>query len=260
LFFFVPGVNGLRVDVSQGSGGSSDSINYDFNVAGDASVDGKILMDKSGCHPTIKIIKPSKKVDYGDWNKKWWLWAFSMPTTAHPLYDTAPASEGQKGDVWFIGSGFVGGDIDRKITIPYGTDLFIPLFNVEASNIEGKQDGYSDLKKTVKTWMGNVKDLSATIDGSEISEKNFYHAPTDIFTNGPLPKDNVLQFLGYKGAKKGAIIKSAADGYYMMLDALPPGDHLIKWSSTWDNPDPIDDFPQNVEYKIHVKPKCQGGK
>src|SRR5262245_11884284 len=32
---------------------------------------------------------------YGEWSAKWWQWAFSMPHTDHPLFDTAPVSEGQ---------------------------------------------------------------------------------------------------------------------------------------------------------------------
>src|ERR1043166_7033158 len=39
---------------------------------------------------------------YSDWSAKWFQWAYSLPFTQHPLFDTADSSAGQTGDVWFI--------------------------------------------------------------------------------------------------------------------------------------------------------------
>ena len=33
---------------------------------------------------------------YADWSERWWQWAYSLPTTHNPLFDTADASTGQK--------------------------------------------------------------------------------------------------------------------------------------------------------------------
>src|SRR5262249_56211141 len=40
---------------------------------------------------------------YGQWEGAFWRWAFSLPADHHPLTDTAPASTGQSGHVWFLG-------------------------------------------------------------------------------------------------------------------------------------------------------------
>jgi hypothetical protein len=253
LFFLVTNVDGLKVSVTGAAGGSSSSFNQEFNLADDSSVDGKILIDGYSIHPDIKITEPSRKykgLDYGEWNAEWWKWAFSMPIDKHPLFDTADASEGQEGNVWFIGSGFIGGDVDRSIIIPSGTRLFIPLFNYEASTIEGNGEG-AELIANVESVMKDVKDLYAEIDGSSIVIDESFRAPSGLFEFGPLPDNNVLQFFGVD-APEGATSEAAADGYYMMLNPLPPGDHKIKWSSNWG-----DVFTQNVEYEVLVQPKGQ---
>src|ERR1700759_2183268 len=62
---------------------------------------------------------------YADWSEKWWQYAYSFPTTGNPLFDTAPASTGQKGDVWFIGGSFDGLPKTRTATVPKSKLLFI---------------------------------------------------------------------------------------------------------------------------------------
>src|SRR5262249_56742158 len=43
---------------------------------------------------------------YGQWEGAFWKWAFSLPADHNPLTDTAPASTGQSGHVWFLGGTF----------------------------------------------------------------------------------------------------------------------------------------------------------
>jgi len=60
---------------------------------------------------SLKVVAPDKTfrgLTYGEWSVEWWQWALSLPTDAHPLFDTAPASEGQVGNVWFLGVKFDG--------------------------------------------------------------------------------------------------------------------------------------------------------
>jgi hypothetical protein len=207
----------------------------------------------------VTIIEPKNKNDYGKWNAKWWQWALSLPKSAHPLYDTADVSEGQNGDVWFIGSGFESGNVvERTITIPYGTKLFVPLFNIEASTVEGNGKG-NELATAADTWMKYViVTTPPEIDGTTV---NYYRAPSSVFKFGPLPEDNVLkETFGVIGATEGTISQSAANGYYMMIAPLEPGkSHTIKWSSTWAPPDTTP-FDQEVTYTVFVEPTNQGGK
>ena len=74
---------------------------------------------------------------YGEWSAKWWEWAFSLPVSVNPLFDTtgALASNGQSGPVFFLaGVISVSGIAERTITVPAGKALFFPILNVEADN------------------------------------------------------------------------------------------------------------------------------
>jgi hypothetical protein len=170
-----------------------------------------------------------------------------------------PGSTGQKGDVWFIGSGFEEGEISRTITIPYGTKLFVPLFNVEASTVEIYEDEQEwvrghELTERASAYMPDVVIEKAEIDGVDVKGK-ISDAPSSVFKFGPLPDDNVLQYLEYETATEGTVSQSAADGYYMMVAPLSPGVHKIEWISNYGD----GAFVQDVEYTVIVEPNGEGG-
>src|SRR5258708_30783707 len=68
---------------------------------------------------------------YAQWAEAWWQWCFSLPVTAHPLFDTADCSAGQAGSVWFLGGNFTGTPVTRNCSVPTGTALFFPILNNE---------------------------------------------------------------------------------------------------------------------------------
>src|SRR6266478_1129078 len=56
-----------------------------------------------------KVVPPGSTAygqTYAQWSEAWLQWAFSLPVTAHPLFDTADCSAGQSGNVWFLGAKF----------------------------------------------------------------------------------------------------------------------------------------------------------
>lgn len=214
-------------------------------------------------NPGSGIRSPNSKT-YNELSAEWWKWSMSMPVTEHPLYDTADGSEGQSGTVWFIGSGVVnemgpGGEYivnvpNREITIPPGTKLFLPLFNVEGSTIEGVPEEV--LEGYAQSFPQYVTEMSATVDGIDIDNLEEYGAPSDVFDIGPLPADNIL------GAEEGGTGMSAADGYYLLLPPLTPGRHMIHYASRLEIPGEDDEpdfvFIQDVTYTVIVKPEGKG--
>ena len=80
---------------------------------------------------------------YGEWSARWWQWSYSLPTTHHPLFDTAGCEAGQTGKVWFLGGTFtliqqgneVVGVAERTCDVPAGKALFFPLLNAEWDNV-----------------------------------------------------------------------------------------------------------------------------
>jgi hypothetical protein len=229
------------------------------------------------------ILPPNSRpggLTYGEWNAKWWQWAYSMPIDSHPLFDTADCSKGQSGNVWFLGSTFAteqatNGDVtataDRKCTIPPGKMLFIPMANVEGSKAENNGQTEAELREYTEEIMDHAIELSAEIDGRPIKnletyKASPYKAPSPLFTFGPLPENNVLQFLYpadkypemQDNIKAGATSDSVADGIYLMLAPLSVGKHTIhfkgmfKFTEDQDGSDFV--FKQDINYQITVKP------
>src|SRR5438132_1286978 len=82
-----------------------------------------------GVAPTPGVLPPNSAPygkSYGQWSEAFFQWAFSLPVTAHPLFDTADCSAGQSGNVWFIAGNFTGTPVVRNCTIPVGKALFFP--------------------------------------------------------------------------------------------------------------------------------------
>jgi len=230
-----------------------------------ATIDGFGAMNNPG------IVPPDSKpagFSYGEWNAKWWQWAFSMPINANPLFDTAPGSAGQSGNVWFLGSAFateqkpsgeVVSKVDRKLTVPVGIMLFFPIMNVEGSGAEGNGETELDLKDYDSGFVGNITDMFAEIDGVPVEDLQQYRAQSSLYTLGPLPDNNVLQFLGFP-APAGTTTPSVADGFYLMLKPLSIGTHMIHFGGTArfisDPNEPGYKFSkQEATYQITVKEK-----
>src|SRR5258708_6106317 len=122
-----------------------------------------------------RILPPNASAfgeSYGGWSERWWQWCFSLPTTHHPLFDTADGSAGQQGQVWFIGGNFTGVPVTRDLVIPPGTALFFPIINHWADNTDCADgqiisDGLTEA--ALRSLIGGAQDqsqnVSCTIDG-----------------------------------------------------------------------------------------------
>ena len=216
------------------------------------------------------IMPPNSRprgLTYGEWNEEWWQWAFSMPIDDHPLYDTADIGEGQSGKVLFLGSSFKSEQapsgetitsVDREISIPPGTKIFIPLFNVEVSTIEGYGGTEEEKQEQAESFLDLVGSMTVLIDGEPVEDPEQYESPSTLFEIGPLPENNVLQDLG-ADAPAGSTGQAAANGYYLMLPPLSVGEHTIEYVTPIvvpeGNPDGSDwVWTQDVTYTINVEP------
>ncbi len=204
---------------------------------------------------------------YGEWSARHWQWLYSMPVDEHPLFDTADASEGQTGEVWFLGGTFavidsgdgsvIIGSVTRDITIPPGKKLFFPLIDSEAATIEGNGDTEQELREAV-TFFSDFIDpdsLFCEVDGKSVKNLADYRVQSPAFTYGPLPDNNVLQFFGLT-APEGSTSLSVADGVFVMLAPLSAGKHKLRFGGMADYSSiggPI--FIQDITYNITVRKK-----
>ena len=212
-------------------------------------------------NPNPGILPPGSNAygsTYGEWSAKWWQWAYSMPTTSHPLFD-ADCSKGQSGDVWFLGgtfsseqlpSGIYVGIANRNCVIPTGKALFFPILNVESSVIENNGINEAELRAYSEWLMNHAVDLQADIDGVAVKDLQIYRKQSPLFIFGPLPDNNVLQFLGFNNAFAGTTSESVADGVYLLLAPLPKGDHKIHYSGEFIFTNENDGF--DYQFKLDV--------
>ena len=156
-----------------------------------------------------------------EWSERWWKWALETPATESPLLDTTGSHCGvrQTGHVWFL-AGTLGPaePLVRSCTIPEGTTLFFPVANAFCV-AEG--DGSLEAQRAcVAQFLGDVTSMQVEIDGvavESLESYRFQSSPFDLM----LPSDNIF------GAPAGLYTPTAADGVYLTVRPLPPGEHTI---------------------------------
>lgn len=205
-----------------------------------------------------RVFPPQAKaygMTYGEWSAKWWQWAYSLPADQHPFFDEggdcSNGANGQFGPVWFLTGVFsVSGTAVRDCTVPIGKALFFPIINVECATIEGNGETEDELRDCTDFYMDLVTNVAAEIDGVAVQNLQDYRFSSPLFTYGPLPDNNVLQFLGFD-APAGATSQSVADGFYLMLTPLSTGEHTIHFTGTFGNPI---NFTLDITYYLTVSP------
>ena len=218
------------------------------------------VVNANGPNPTVLPVGSRPYgASYGEWSARFWQWAYSMPIDQHPLFDTAGCDEQQSGKVWFLGSSFAptvtdGGQVvaiaDRTCSIPSGTALFIPIVNSEASTIEGNGTTEAELRAAADFFQDFAQNLSCDVDGFVIQNLDGYRVQSPLFTFGPLPENNVLQWFGYD-APAGSTSDSVGDGVFVMLAPLAVGPHTIHFHGEV----PAFNFLLDITYHLTVTPR-----
>jgi hypothetical protein len=207
---------------------------------------------------------------YAEWSALWWQWAYSMPVTASPLFDSADLSAGQSGRVWFLGGTLEAnpdpddptvsiGEANRSGSIPAGTALFFPILNVEASVLEGNGSTPNELADTARYLMDHAIVMEASIDGQAVRHLRAYRTMSQPFVFGPLPEENVIEEVFGIPAPAGTTSLAVADGAYLFVHPLPPGEHTIHWGGAFVFTQAEDGFDftllLDVNYTITVTPR-----
>jgi hypothetical protein len=160
---------------------------------------------------------------YGEWSALWWKWALEQPTSANPLVDTTGANcmNGQAGHVWFL-AGTTGNTdtVTRTCTIPTGTWLFFPVANSFNAPDLGTQSTFAEQQALAVASFGTPTEVAVAIDGRAVQAIPTYLALSPEFSLR-LPQENIY------GADPGEYKPAAAVGYYLMLNPLSPGDHVV---------------------------------
>ena len=183
-------------------------------------------------------------LSYEEWSAKWWQWTLGQSTNnaelvGYPGICSGPASRVRLlAGVYLPGAGGVTTET-RKITIGEETPLFFPILSIWVDN-SGCPTFNSPLLTSAELTAQAVGEWSAvtvttcSIDGVEVAglsdpTNNAYLVQAQAFSYTTAEKDNVVAgFFGEPCIPGGLTIYPAvADGVYLMLSPLSPGQHTI---------------------------------
>lgn len=215
---------------------------------------------------------------YGEWAGRWWQWAFSLPATHNPGFDTADCSAGQSGHVWFLSGAFCGSvgittfkcesNLVRSCRVPAGKALLVAPFTEEDSFIEETGGTTEATLRSNAKYITDQFSVTAAVDGEPVQPVRIcssgstcspVQAPLYTYTlpSPPMsPYDNVLAAVGeYLYAEKANLLipnglssLGVADGYFVLLPPLPVGQHTIYLTSSGSG------WSTTVTYNLSVVP------
>lgn len=170
---------------------------------------------------------------YSQWSVSFWQWAMKLPLSnpPHPFTDcnNRPISAAQTGNVWYWSAPDLAPlTCNQTATIiPAGTAIFLTMLDVEASSLDDPPfySKTADGQRAIANFFANhILDLFCTIDGTPVTNITAYRTATDQFSFfAPDP----WIFEGVLGGNKNGT--SVADGYYLMLEPLSAGSHIIHY-------------------------------
>jgi hypothetical protein len=182
--------------------------------------------------PGDSIVPPDALVNgktYGYWAGKWWKWAMELPVEGNPTTDTPDfdVTDGQTGDVWNLAAFF--GTGERTCTIPADKYLMVGLLNTEWSSLEDPfpetEEEQAEIAASVADFIV-VDSLFFEIDGVPVENLADFRFQSPQFKfKAPTP-----WIFGPTGGKGTAV----ADGYYVMLQPLSPGEHTLHYGGSFD--------------------------
>jgi hypothetical protein len=196
------------------------------------------MLDDGQILPTNSIVL-GKSIP--EWIVDWHQWNYSLSTNGHPLYDTTgdSANNGQSGPIFFIGGAdinIIGTNVQRTYTVPENTYLLLPALAADADNIF-TEPPYSaaELSELLAPFFDDPPYLSFSINGVEVPNLLHHRHKAPVFSLFFETCDNP-KTVNYHDCITGLIDPVVADGYWLMLQPLTPGDHVLRWFAGYGDP------------------------
>jgi hypothetical protein len=186
-------------------------------------------------------------LSYEDWTIKWWQWLLSMPIEINPMMDNTGerCEEGQGSLPVFFLAGAGGAVVERTCTVPAEKAILVPVSTVECSFAEQSGTNEQELHTCAEEDQSSNPILSLSVDGRQIQQIEKYRVHSRTF-NATFPENAIF------GAKAGPSL-AVSDGYWIILEPLPPGEHEIFFKSSLTNPTTgILFFNSDVKYHLNV--------
>jgi hypothetical protein len=201
---------------------------------------------------------------YAELTARWSQWVLEQPVTGNPAFDEtgADAANGQENGIgpankyFFLAGVFnVSGTAERTITVPAGKALFFPVLDTEfdnsntptpAGNLPGNYS-VPELRALAASTVATTTELHVTLDGVSLLDR-VARVKSPSFRYILPTKDNIAQFFGFDFS--GPIHPAVADGFWLVIPPLAPGEHVLNFGGTFGSPI---NFTLDITYHITVQ-------
>lgn len=186
-------------------------------------------------------------ISYGDWLAKYFQWFIQIPADIHPREHYTPdsCSIDQSGPVWFL-TDILKGAEERTCTIPSEKAIFLPILTGVSWDDKSNPLPKSEQDVINGATAGNeYAVISAMLDGREIKDLKSYRAQSSWF-NITVPDNNVFN-------NKPGVWKAIADGFFLFVEPLPPGNHTLQFTVSVLNPIVSEyNYAATLKYNLEV--------
>ncbi|RPI82948.1 MAG: hypothetical protein EHM34_06100 [Nitrosopumilales archaeon] len=214
-------------------------------------------MSVTAASNSLKIFPPGGNpygLSYSEHIQNFWKWILAIPAKDNPFNDKTgekcATGQSNTSSIFYL-SPNGGGKSERTCEVPVGKALFIPVMQVEISDLEYPGASVKELSDSAKKDQDSVNSLYLKIDDKEYKYDNLtkYRIHTEPFkTTWP---DNAIF-----GVVKGGNSTVVADGFHIITEPLAKGNHTIHFKSSLicSDPDCADpNFVQDLNYNIIAK-------
>jgi hypothetical protein len=207
---------------------------------------------------------------------QWWKWILGIAREDSPALDETgeDCDIDQKGSVWYLAGfagsteGLPGGSAERDCVISEGKDILIPIFNTICAEItdagliktalgleENDEIPPSQLKegliRCTDFILDHIDRKLFSIDGQTLVDEDL----EDFRVVSPqfqivYPEDNVFEQLPTNVKQK-----AVAQGYWVLVEDLEPGEHTIEAVSHLSFPEFDFEFQTSVIYHLTIESK-----
>ena len=174
---------------------------------------------------TTSIIPPSSIPAI---SAKWARWVLQNPTPSNPIPDTTGANcavnQNTNIPFWFLVGDF-GGSVTRTCTIPKDRYIFFPVANALVTDFPSQPGNIQQEQALAKQLADGsvVSTLRASVDNRQISSSDIHRAQSAPFSYIS-PANNILD-------DPPGFATGVTDGYWVILNPLPVGQHTIHFSA-----------------------------
>jgi hypothetical protein len=204
---------------------------------------------------------------YGELAARWWQWMTSIPTAVNPQNNDGAVNctLEQEGFVWFLAGAPAGVTADRTCTVRKNRMLFFPVLNSLFYNGPGEDVSVPEKREILDGLLNDLVpgifadfgfpgtracQLYVEVDGKPAN----YYTPISRVQSPPFHLDTGD---GPNTLPPGIIDpKAVTDGFWVLLPALTPGQHTVRFGGRFCQFDNFDDHPLagpvNVTYHLTV--------